>query len=212
MAGLDALNPISAVIGGAGDLFKLVYGISQMFHGQHKLNQLEQNRPDYNIPQEIFNNQSAAGQYGSQGFGNNIENMFADQNNAGLGSSISAIEKGGGNLGDINKSFSSAQDSFKNFLMQDYAQKEQNRGLLTQANKDVAEQKLSKQDWEKFIPFQQDWTRFTNQTNSGATNAYNGSQDLSALTQLFNLLGGGGGGNSNSRSNGNYYGGAGGGM
>ncbi len=63
------------------------------------------------------------------------------------------------------------------------------------ANKDVANQNLMAWDYNKNIPFQQNWNRFSNMTNSGTQNAFSGLQGLGADALLFSS-GNNGGGNS----------------
>ena len=104
--GLESLNPIGMAIGGAGELFKLIYGIQQMFHGNSQLNKLEANRPQYEIPQEYNYNQALAGQAASGGLPDSAKNFYADSIERGLGSTIGASLKTGQGLGAINNAYS----------------------------------------------------------------------------------------------------------
>jgi len=178
--GLESLNPIGAIIGGATDLFKTFYGLGQMIHGNKKLNESEANRPQYQIDPNIQYNQQLAGQMASEGLPSSAKNWYTDSIERGLGSTIQAAKDTGQGLGSITNSFGAANDSFRNLLAMDAEAKARNQSILMSANKDLALENLRAWDINKNIPFQQKYNRYTNQTNAGAQNLFGGGSALGA--------------------------------
>ncbi len=196
MAGFD---PISMAIGAGSDLFKTFYGLEQMITGNNKLDKLNQNRPQYQVDPNIQYNAQLAGQLASEGLPSSTKNFYGDQIERGLGSTITATLQGGGGLGYVNNAYQSSTDAFRQLLSMDAQQKLQNSQILMGAKKDLRDENLQAWNYNVNVPFQQQWNRYTNQTNSGAQNIFGGGQGLGADTLgLWDAFGnnkGGGGGN-----------------
>ncbi len=189
--GLESLNPIGAIIGGATDLFKTFYGLGQMISGNKKLNELEANRPQYQVDPNILYNQQLAGQMASEGLPSSAKNWYTDSIERGLGSTIQAAKDTGQGLGSITNAFGSANDSFRNLLAMDAESKMAKQQLLMGAKRELRDENLRAWDINQNIPFQQKYSRYTNQTNAGAQNLFGGGMGLGADAAYgFNNFGG----------------------
>jgi len=181
----DSLNPVSLGISTGLDLFKTFYGLGQMIHGNKKLNELEQNRPVYEVDPNIQYNQQFAGQLASQGLPSSAKNWYTDSIERGLGSTIQAGLASGQGLGNITNAFGSANDSFRNLLAMDAEQKMKNSQLLLDANKDLRDENLRAFDYNEAQKYGDAYKRYSQQTNSGAQNLYGGGNGLGSTGQLW---------------------------
>jgi len=179
------LSPISLAAGGIGELFKGIFGAYQMIHGNKKLNDLEANKPEYQIDPNIQYNQQFAGQLASQGIPDSAKNWYTDSIERGLGSTIQAAKETGQGLGSITTAFGSSNDAFRQLLALDAEQKQKNAQLLMGANKDMAAENLKAFDYNKNIPYQNAYNRWSSMTNSGATNIFGATQGLSSNGQMW---------------------------
>lgn len=182
---LDSLNPIGMAVNTATDLFKLFYGVGQTVSGNKKLNQLEENRPQYLIDPNIQYNQQLAGQIASQGIPDSAKNWYTDSIERGLGSTINASLASGQGLGQITNAFGAANDSFRNLLAMDAEQKRKNQELLMQSGRELRDENLRAFDYNQAQPYADKYARYSAQTNSGATNIYGAGQGLGSMGQIW---------------------------
>lgn len=175
----------------ASNALKQFYGIMQLYQGMKGLKNLV--RPEYQIDPNIKYNQQLAGQISSQGYGNAFLNNASDAINRNLGSTINAYTQTGQGLNAISGAQQNSNNAFQQLLMADAIQKSKNRDILMNANKDVSEENLRAFNWNKAIPYQLDYTKFTNMTNSGAQNIFGGQKgaaaDYSAIGDAFSGMG-----------------------
>ena len=183
--GLESLNPISSGISTATDLFKLFYGVGQTISGNKKLNNLEDNRPIYNVDPSIKYNQQLAGQIASQGIPDSAKNWYTDSIERGLGSTINAGLSSGQGLGQITNAFGAANNSFRDLLAQDAMMKQKNQQILMEANKDLRDENLRAFDWNSAQKYADSYKRYSDQTNAGAQNIYGGGQGLGSMGQIW---------------------------
>ena len=174
----ESLSPLGLGIGAGADVLKSIFGAYQFLHGNNKLNKLE--RPEYEVDKNILQNQQLGGQIASQGIPDSAKNFYSDQINTGLGSGLNAITQGGGGLGYVSNVLNSSNNSFRNLLAMDAEQKLKNQQVLMDANKDVRDENMKAFDFNKNIPYQNAYNRWSAMTNSGAENIFGGMKGLGA--------------------------------
>lgn len=180
--------PLAALglgIGAAGDLFKTIFGISQMVKGNKDYRNLIQNVPQYQVDPNILYNQSLAQNIAQQGIPSQARNLYTENVERGLGSTLNAITQGGGGLNMANQVFQSGNDAFRKFLEMDAMQKLQNQETLMNANKDVREENLRAFQQNQMLPFQLKFQRSNQLSNAGTQNLFGGLQDLGKLGMGF---------------------------
>lgn len=189
---------------------KQIEGAGQRWQGLKGLANLKQ--PQYEIDKNIQLNQQLAGQYASQGYGNQFLNLGGDMVERGLGSSINASLSSGQGLNNINNAYQTSTQAFQEFLMADAMQKSRNREVLMLANKDLAKENMKAFNWNSALPWQLDYNKFTNMVNAGMLNQNSGTEDTgSSMAQMGDAFGsfnqgGNMGGNSNQGNWGGGYG------
>lgn len=192
--GLESLSPVGLGIDAASQLFRLIYGAGQMISGGKGLKDLQ--RPELTQDPFLKQNQLAAGQKSSSGYGDQFLNFGGDAIERNLGTSINAGLKTGEGLGFINNAAGTANNAFQQMLMADAMQKSRNQDALTEANKGLSEDRLRMFNWNSAIPYEQDFNKFTNQTNSGVQNLFGGAQGFGSSAIGFgDYFSGSGGGN-----------------
>lgn len=139
MSFIIAGTAIAAV--GAG--YNIIDGISKENAGKRLA--ANNTRPWYNIPNEYQENDNAAASQAETGLAPSTVNYYTTQASRGLGSGISGILQGGGDVDNLSKLY----DQFTQGLSQESAQDEQLKtqhlNTFINANKDLAGQKT--QQW-----------------------------------------------------------------
>ncbi len=186
----------SAAIAGASALGKGIYGLHQQHKSNKELKQLEANRPQRVTDPNILYNQSIARNIASEGIPSSAKNYYTESINRGLGSGINAILQGGGDINMIASLVGGATDSYKQLLAADSQQKLYNQGMAMQQNQNVANENQANFNWNVANPYLQDFSKYTQQSNSGAQNTYGALTDLGGAGA--SLYGAGVGSNSGS--------------
>jgi hypothetical protein len=163
---------------GGADLFKTIYGITQMFKGNNMYKDLMNNIPQYEVDPNIQYNLSLAKNIAQQGIPSQARNLYTENVERGLGSTIAAMQQGGGGLNMLNQAYQSSTDAFRNFMMQDAQQKLANQQAVIQAGKDVRDENLRAFQQNEMLPFQLKYQRSNQLSNAGSQNIFGGMSGL----------------------------------
>lgn len=130
----------------AGNIGAEALGAAQFFTGNSKLKKdraelAALKTPFYKIQDEYLKNQNIAEQQAGQGLSTDTKNFLTEEGESGLGTSISAINAGGGNPNDIARLFDTYQKNTRAIGAEDAATHQKNIEYYMGANKDLAAQK-----------------------------------------------------------------------
>lgn len=157
----------------------------------HDASEINKNnpRPTYNIPQEYYDNLNIANQMAQQGipqqqYNNQINNIgqnqasaLAQQNrSANPGANLSAIVR----QGDLATGSLNAADA---------GQRENNLRLAMQSRGDLAQQKLAKQQYNKFDKYTEQFNKaaaLQGASNQNLGNAINGATSIATNLAKYN--------------------------
>lgn len=189
---LATLSAVGTGVALAGDLGKTIYGAIQGIGGNKRLNELNASRPQRSTDPLYLQNQQLAAQGAEQGLSNQERNAFDTEIGQNTASGINAVEKTGGSPNLISKLVNQNNDPFLKELALDAQTKRGNMENLYKANDAVANQNNINWDYNINIPFQQKYNQAVNQTNSGAINAFGGTQQagsaLAAGSTSYNKI------------------------
>jgi hypothetical protein len=171
-------------LAGAGSLAKMFTGFIQNRKGNKILKNLQ--RPDYEIPDEFNQN---------IGLAKDIKNMGGMSREAysnamrGIGrntvAGLGALRGRGGAVAGISAVTQTANDSVADLSARDAEMQRDNFRTGTQlqmnAINSLATQKLAKQNWDKFLPFQEKRAEGQALVGAGMQNAMGGLTELSSL-------------------------------
>lgn len=154
--------------------------------------------PFYKIQDEYYQNRNiAAGQAGS-GLPSDTKNYMTSEAQRGLGTSISAINSGGGNPNDIARLFGNYENSIASTGAADADAHVRNIQYYMAANKDLAGQKTTRWAVNEKQPYENKLKELTQRRAADAQNEQNGwNTAIGSLTggvtgmqnaKLLNLL------------------------
>jgi len=137
------IDPISMALIGAGiktigGLVKGGMGISDYRRGKKMLDDLGE-RPEYEIPEEIGQNQSIAQYYGQQGLDANTLYNYRRNLERGMSSTTSAVLQGGGSINRVGQAYDKYQTGLGRVAAMDNQARVVNRNALVQANLNMAQ-------------------------------------------------------------------------
>jgi hypothetical protein len=158
-----------------------IKGISAL-HQAHKAKKMQVNRPTYQIPQEILNNQAMYKNLANSSRlpgQSNIENQIG----ANSANSINAAMQGAGSSADVLASLGNTQNNTNNALnnlaIEGAQNQNMNRDKLAGANESLAQYRDQAFDYNKNEPYQQAYARKMALQTAANANLQNGLQDVS---------------------------------
>lgn len=189
---------LPAIIAGV----QAVGGIAQMFAGARTLKKLK--RPSYEIPQDFNTNVGLAQNIKTMGMPKSeYQSAFQNiQRNQTAG--INALQDRRSALAGIGSIVQRSNDASLN--LDATAAKIANQNMLagTQmemgARQQLASQKLARQEWEKFQPYQQKLAQGQGMLGAGMQNAFGALQTYGNLSMMEKMAKGGVGGKAGGKS------------
>lgn len=130
--------------------------------------------PFYKIQDEYFQNKNIAAEEAQQGLPTDTKNYLTTEGERGLGTSISAINAGGGSPNDISRVFSNYQGSIAATGAQDAQAHIQNIQYYMAANKDLAGQKTTQWAVNEKQPYESKLKEITQRRAADAQNVNDG--------------------------------------
>lgn len=176
MPGADELSQIQAMAGNVG---AEALGAVQFFSslGKEKKDKQELaalHAPFYKIQNEYLQNQNIAAEQAQQGLPTDTKDYLTTESQRGLGTSLSAINAGGGSPNDIARVFSNYQSSTAATAAQDAQAHVQNIQYYMNANKDVAGQKTIQWAVNEKQPYESKLKELTERRAADETSKWGG--------------------------------------
>ena len=167
------------VTGGLGSLFSLGAGL----FNNAKANRLDKEsiRPIYQTPDEVLLNQKQAALDATHGMGGTEYNNSLNSINRNTSAGLDALTKDRNSLAGVGNLVARANDATLNLDAQDDAIQRQNKGVLYDANNNVAQYKDKEFQYNKADKYKQEQDIIAQLRGAGGANIGNGVNGLAGL-------------------------------
>lgn len=183
-----ALDPTGIIEQGVGNLGGIALGAAQFIKGisdskkaKNELDNLRQ--PFYKVQDAYYQNKNLAEERAGGGVGPDTMNYLTTEGQRGLGSSISALNQGGGSPNDVANLFDSYSRSIQSTAAKDSQAHQQNIDYFMQANKDLAGQQNTAWTINEYQPYEAKLKELTERRAAAEQNEWGGlSTAVGSLT------------------------------
>lgn len=180
------------------NIFQAYVGKKQLAAGQELEAGLE--RPEYEIPPEIYQNLSQAQRMALEGLPAEQKRQFVENVQRTMQTGLTGITERGGGLAGITSLAQSSTDAYRNLLGQDVAARQQNWAGLAQARSTVAGFRDVAFNINEMQPYAMDYMKAQSLMGAGMQNVMGGVQGIgqgidqstNQAMQMMMLMGGGG--------------------
>lgn len=162
----------TAVVGAGVGIYKSAHAASQAKKDAAAAAALKD--PFYKVQNEYLQNQQLAAEQAQQGLPTDTKNYLTTEGERGLGTSLSAVNAGGGSPNDISRVFSDYQRSIAATGSEDAQAHIQNIQYYMNANKDVAGQKTTQWAVNEKQPYESKLKEITERRAADAKNVNDG--------------------------------------
>jgi hypothetical protein len=174
-----ALDPTGLIEQEVGNLGGEALGIGQFIKGlsdskkaKNELDNLRQ--PFYKVQDAYYQNRNLSEERAGGGLGADTMNYLTTEGQRGLGSSISALNQGGGNPNDVANLFDSYSRSIQSTAAKDSQAHQQNIDYFMQANKDLAGQQNTAWTINEYQPYAAKLKELTERRAAAEQNEWGG--------------------------------------
>lgn len=174
---------VLGVVAGLAALYKIGKGIKQTSDAKKRA--ARNKKPNYDIQQEYFDNQTIAQNLAGQGFNSKTVDNFNQESERGLQATIDATLQAGGGPNSIQSALTNYNYGNLRFAASDAEKRTQNIASLYDRNKELANQKVMQWTIDKYEKFKDEAAAITQERAAGQQNINTGiSEGVSVVAGL----------------------------
>jgi len=176
------LAAIPAIIGGATAVGQTLFGARQYRKGKEEMEALE--RPEYEIPEEVAANMTAAELAAMEGLPAEQKQAYVENIQRATGGAMASLQDRGLGVAGASGIFQQQSDAYRNLLGMDVQARQQGQQNLAQARLTSAGFKDRDFDINQMQPYMQDYMGAQSMTGAGLQNIGLGIGSISNIAGI----------------------------